>query len=164
MKETLEQINRFYTQARILDAQLIKGRTATAQKNLSEIEGINRSPKYVERLAGKSSDLYRKSRTQQMVQWLGSTTFENLPQMLLVKAFYQQIFEYAENHQSFYVVRDFWTIDEQNACLEAARRMAVQAQDIIRATQLSMQIGRNEQEISMFLSSMPVRTTAGVIL
>lgn len=161
MKNTLDNIQRFAEEARVLDAQLVKKRASYVQRNLTDIEGVNRSDKYVERLAGKSADNYRKSRTEQSVEWLGATAIESLPQLLMVKAFYAQVFEYAETLQDFRVVRNFWAIDEQTACLEAARRMAVQAGDIARALELSMQIKRNEQEISEYFYAL---SAAGVKL
>lgn len=150
MIETLDKIKDLTAEAREFDPVLIgDGRAAIVGRNLGQIEGRDqeRGRVYVHRLAGKSGDVIRKSRTAMHVEWLGATTFEHPPLLALAKEFYEKVFAAAETVKPLIIRRGFWEIDEESECFRAARRTAVVSGDNRRVLELTLALERNEQEI-----------------
>lgn len=146
MKESLEAIRKQIEEARVMDAQLVKKRAPYIRKNLAQIEGINRSEKYVYRLAGISPDVYRKSRNEMLVEWFGATAIENPAQALKFKAFWQQIFDFAEKSKII-VERDFWTTEEETDALLSQLRTSVLTGNRSEARNTLVKIIENAEEM-----------------
>lgn len=156
MIETLNLVKRFSEKARELDPLLIdNGRAAIVGRNLGQIEGRlgGRGRVYVHRLAGKSADVVRKSRTEMQVEWLGSTVFENAHLLATAEEFYCGMFAAARGLRPVVVLRSFWQIDEESESYRAARRTAYVAGDMARVADLTLRLARNEQEIAELLRS-----------
>lgn len=125
MIEALTAINELKTEARALDAFIIRGRVAPVQKNIQQIEGHYRSDNYVRRLAGLSPDTYRKSRTENAVEWFGATAIESTEHALRMRAFWEMVFDSTPIREP-YILPDFWTLDEQcDVLLAKVRRCHV---------------------------------------
>lgn len=151
MIETLTLVKRFTAKARELDPLLITGgRAAIVGRNLGQIEGRlgGRGRVYVHRLAGKSADVVRKSRTEMAVEWLGATAFENTHLLDTAEEFFTTMFAAARTVKPIVILRDFWTIDEESESYHAARRTAYVSGDMARVTDLTLRLQRNEQEIA----------------
>lgn len=150
MIETLNLVKRFREKARELDPLLIdNGRAAIVGRNLGQIEGRvgGRGRVYVHRLAGKSADVVRKSRTEMAVEWLGATAFENTHLLDTAEEFFCSMFAAARDMKPL-ILRDFWSIDEQSESYHAARRTAYVSGDMARVADLTIRLQRNEQEIA----------------
>lgn len=111
MIEALQRISQLERDAAELDRVLIEKRKRKVQLNISQIERVERSPKHVERLAGLSPDVARKSRTLAMVQWIGATGFETKRESGLIRSFFGEVFK-AISESEPRIVADFWTLEE----------------------------------------------------
>lgn len=116
MIETLNKIRNFSAEARSLDDELIDGRASIVARNIMQIEGRGRSEKYVYRLAGHSPDVPIRSRTEQIVHWLGAAAMENAEASVKARAFFNNVFEYADS-RAFIAKQDFWQVWEETGAL-----------------------------------------------
>lgn len=122
MLETIKLIEEAKTNARQLDQALIEGRQSVVRRNVAQIDKP-RSEKFVGRMAGISSDVYRKSRTELAVEWIGVTALEDAAKLAQVEAFFSPIFNYSPV-TPLWSMKDFWASDEHMAGLQAKLRKA----------------------------------------
>lgn len=147
MIETQEEIKRQQHEARKLDKNLIGNRRGgQVQRNISLIEGVNRSPKYVERLAGIRPDVPIKSATERYVQWFGATAMENPQLSAQVVAFWKPIFDF-QPFRKIYRQREFWTIENETDVLFSQMRMSVINGDDMQTRFMLTQIRKNIDEM-----------------
>lgn len=123
MLETLKLIEDKKSEARALDSGLIDGRREAVRVNLSQIELKPLSQKYASRLAGISGDVYRKSRTEATVEWIGATALENPAKLARMEAFFSPLFCYTPDVPTW-SMKNFWDADEAVAALAAKARKA----------------------------------------
>lgn len=128
MHESLTALKAFEAKAKQLDSSLIDGRVAYVQRNLQQIEGRYRSDNYVRRLAGKTTDVERKSRTTAAIQWVGATVFENSAKASEFRAFWQGVFHFIDEG-GLILARDFWTLEEETMDLFSRLRKSRLAGD-----------------------------------
>jgi len=112
MIEVLEKLRQLESSAASLDKTVIAGRVERVRRNISQIEGVNRSDNHVRRLAGISADVYRKPRSVAAVQWVAATAFETQEQSLRVRAFWESVFDVMADHEAR-VAGDFWMLEEE---------------------------------------------------
>jgi hypothetical protein len=159
MLETVKIIQRLRGAARLLDPMLIDGNRATiVGRNLGQIEerGVSRSRLYVHRLAGKSSDVPRKSRTESWVEFIGASAFEQPERFALVREFLTGLVDAADMGNMGglggsiprFIRRDFWEIDEESSGLMAARRTAYMEGNHARVMELTARIEANERDLA----------------
>ncbi|MEQ1762861.1 MAG: hypothetical protein ABL984_06945 [Pyrinomonadaceae bacterium] len=146
MLKTFQWLKELTPMARELDASISRGRTPSIVKNVTQIEGRVRTPRYVERIAGRDSDSDRKSRSEQFIEWVFASAIENRDALMKVRNFWIAVFDQALD-QGLIICRNFWRIDEETECLLAARRSAMVAGDTDKVTDLTLRIIANEQEV-----------------
>lgn len=123
MIETRRFIERAKGGARILDDMLVDGRKSAVGRNLMVIEGRHRSDMYVSRLAGHSTDVYRKSVTERAVEFYGATVLESPNMASLVDEFWRPLFEYPA--QVAFTAPNFWDTDETLSAVLSQVRQSV---------------------------------------
>src|SRR6476620_6933103 len=121
MLETIQLIQKSEAGAESLDRELIAPNREAARRNISQLEGRQRSVKYIERGAGISADLPRKANSIRYLHWFGSTAIEDPARALRVQAFWQPIFNYAQRRLAIWKPRDFW--QEHDEAYEALTRI-----------------------------------------
>lgn len=121
--ETEQLARDFAADARDLDRHLIQGRDAVVSRNLSKLEGIQRSRKYAGRLAGKSSDTRRKARTEQYVEWFAAIAIEDVERSARVQALFSPLFSYAAGRVPWSPL-EFWKAEEDACALMSRIRTA----------------------------------------
>lgn len=146
MLETLDKLeNRFREDARLIDKSIIKRRTHIVQANISQIEGLNRSAKHIQRLAGGTPNDPRKSRTEQFVEWFIATGGEHRDSALQMQAFLIPVFaELASNGQR---ERDFWEVHDEVYGLLGMARNAYFSGDRIQARFAAVQMMEKAREM-----------------
>jgi hypothetical protein len=139
--------------ARELDQRLVYKRRSAVCRSLAIIEGQNHSEKYVSRLAGESSDVYRKSRSEQFLEWFGATCLKSPEHSMLCSEFWTPLFNYATG-RLFYGVRDFFDIDSDiNDLFSRVRKSYVHA-NLMEARFLLCQIRSKIDEMLMVINAM----------
>jgi hypothetical protein len=122
MIETLKFTGGKEAEAQQLDQELIDGRRSIVGTNLAQMTGIRRSEKFVARKAGLSTDMPRRSETQDHLQWIAATAIEDPNRMARVEAFWTPVFDYARSRRIITPV-DFWSVQEQiEGLLSTVRR------------------------------------------
>ncbi len=146
MLETLDKLEtRFREDARTVDKSIIKRRTHIVQANISQIEGLNRSTKHIQRLAGGTPNDPRKSRTEQWIEWFIATGGEHRDSALQMQAFLIPMFsELASNGQR---QRDFWEVHEEMYGLLGMARTSFLVGDRIQARFTAVQMMAKAREM-----------------
>lgn len=146
MLETLEKLeNRFREDARTVDKSIIRRRTHIVQANISQIEGLHRSTKHIQRLAGGTPNDPRKSRTEQFVEWYLATGGEHRDSALQMQAFLIPMFsDLASNGLR---KRDFWEVHEEVYGMLGVARNAFISGDRIQARFAAVQMMEKAREM-----------------
>lgn len=98
---------------------MIRHRIHIVRRNLIEIENVNRSAKYIQRLAGGAPEDMRRSRTEAEVEWYAAAAAGSPEMSARFQAFWMPLFESANIIRP----REFWDIyDEIEALLGRARQ------------------------------------------
>lgn len=153
MLQTRELISHQRIAARELDQSLVSGRKSIVRSNLSQIEERQRSEKYVGRLAGESTDVYRRSRTEGFVEWFGATAAEDAGRALLIGDFLRPLLTYP-SQKTVFINDDFWSLDADIAGIFAEMRKAVVTCDQQRAKYMAVQAKVKIEEILRSLDLM----------
>ena len=154
MLETKRLIETARTEARNLDQLLIDGRKPVVGRNLAQIEGRNRSEKYVSRLAGHSPDVYRKSASEKLIEFYGATVLEDPIRANLVSEFWRPILSHP-NQQTIYINKSYWQIDEEIGVIMAHLRQAIVGASQLEAKFHLVQIRQKINEALAVVEQMP---------
>lgn len=137
--------------ARELDQMLVHGRGGIIRRNLTLIEGRNRSEKYVGRLAGQSDDVYRKSISERAVEFYGAAVDEYGELSRAICQFWTRFLALPEAKR---MDRGFWTCDEELSFVLGALRRAIVAADKMRARFYAVQARSKVEEMIRSIESM----------
>lgn len=130
-------------EARRLDRLLIRRRIHIVRRNLTEIEKVNRSPKYIQRLAGGSAEDIRRSRTEAAVEWFAAAAADHPDMAARFQAFWIPLFESATPVRP----REFWQVYDEIESLLGAARQAFTHSNVIELRFVAVKIKEKAKEL-----------------
>lgn len=147
MRETMRFLEKARERAREIDLSLIDNkRGAVIGRNLRQITGINRSEKYVGRLAGISADVKRNSVSEQNVIWYGGAAIENAVLANQLKDFWNDFLSFPDTAKTR-KLRDFWLVREEASAVLASVPRTWAANDLQKTRFFLVQLQESVREM-----------------
>lgn len=122
---------------------MIRRRIHIVRRNLIEIENVNRSAKYIQRLAGGAPEDMRRSRTEAEVEWYAAAAAGSPEMSARFQAFWIPLFGSATPVRP----REFWQVYDEIESLLGAARQAFTHSNVIELRFVAVKIKEKAKEL-----------------